>query len=127
MNQFVLCLSRVLPKNTTIESILNDVQELFAQIDVDGSSRIDWGEFSAFCIEVGMAASTFGKNKRLPNTYFEQRYNYSDITLHADGIRRVRYFQRTDKLFVLDRGEPKIWVYKVNPPTDPSACSVMSL
>ena len=88
MNQFVLCLSRVLPKNTTIESILNDVQELFAQIDVDGSSRIDWGEFSAFCIEVGMAASTFGKNKRLPNTYFEQRYNYSDITLHADGIRR---------------------------------------
>ena len=118
MNQFVLCLSRVLPKNTTIESILNDVQELFAQIDVDGSSRINWGEFSAFCIEVGMAASTFGKNKRLPNTYFEQRYNYSDITLHADGIRRVRYFQRTDKLFVLDRGEPKIWVYKVNPPTD---------
>ena len=120
--QFVLYLSRVLPKKSSpglvIQDMLKDVQELFAQIDVDGSGRIDWSEFSGFCIEAGMAASSFGKTKRLPNTYFEQRVSYSDITLHDGGIRKLRFSEELDKLFVLDQGEPKMWVYNVKPPPD---------
>ena len=59
----------LIPKKYKMNDIVGH-SELF-QIDVDGS-HVDWGEFSGFCIEVGMAASNFWKyqtpSKRLSTT-----------------------------------------------------------
>lgn len=30
------------------------IQEVFAQIDINGDDQVDWEEFTSFCIEMGM-------------------------------------------------------------------------
>ena len=50
-----------------------DILELFDQIDVDFSGEVDWGEFSAFCIEFGSAAASDARVKAPVTTFYARR------------------------------------------------------
>lgn len=83
-----------------------DLCELFAQVDVNGDGTMEWGEFSAFCIEAGMAANQFKARK-------EWRYiEYTDatrLTPHGLHITRVRYEPKLQKMVRARRGGHSGW------------------
>lgn len=55
-HQFVEVMLRYLPTSFTFNRVeaAKALNELFAQVDVNGDGTMEWEEFTAFCIEAGM-------------------------------------------------------------------------
>jgi len=53
LDHFVSVMLKYLPKPEDPVKAARDLCELFAQVDVNGDGTMEWGEFSAFCIEAG--------------------------------------------------------------------------
>ena len=106
LDHFVSVMMKYLPPAQDPVKSARDLCELFAQVDVNGDGTMEWGEFSAFCIEAGMAANQFKARK-------EWRYiEYTDatrLTPHGLHITRVRYEPKLQKMVRARRGGHSGW------------------
>ena len=50
------------PNPGTEEKLVQDLIELFYQVDVNGDGTMEWDEFTGFCIDAGLAADKQGND-----------------------------------------------------------------
>lgn len=96
LEEFVEVMMKYLPTaKVDPMTTVSDLCELFAQVDVNGDGTMEWDEFSAFCIEAGMAANMF-KSRKVRR--FLEHTSFTRLTPHGLHISRVRYVPRLQKL-----------------------------
>jgi Ca2+-binding EF-hand superfamily protein len=119
IERFIPVVSTILPiKVQKDPHLFQDLRELFAQIDVDGSGTVSWQEFSDFCVDAGFVASAGEARIRPASTKYLQRTSFLDPTLHLPSIESMISFVvgELQILAVCDARHPNLRVYLVRSP-----------
>mmetsp|Transcript_2987 Transcript_2987/g.10718 ORF Transcript_2987/g.10718 Transcript_2987/m.10718 type:complete len:183 (-) Transcript_2987:268-816(-) len=82
------------------ERLVMDLSELFQQIDVNGDGRLEWEEFTGFCLEAGMMA-TRGMAEPLGFKY-EHKATYHDTTTTGSFIEDVTFVPELRRVYVCE-------------------------
>ena len=107
-SQFVQVMLTHLPwTDDSVVSLVEDLIELFAQIDVNGDGTMEWQEFTNFLVEAGMDAIT--KRVKWKAIQYEVSSRYSDSCLRQ--IRAIKYLPELGRLLVLDKDRPIVRIY----------------
>ena len=120
IERFIPSVKDVLPKDLQDDpSLLRDLKELFAQIDVDGSGEVSWQEFSDFCVQAGFVASE-GEMIKAASTQYSQRASYMDRELRLPNVESMMTFviAGMQLLAVCDARYPKLRLYLIRPPVE---------
>jgi hypothetical protein len=77
--------------------LVEDLVELFRQVDVNGDGTMEWNEFTGFCIDAGLAtASACGRLEYK----FQRASNFSDDFTEGPQIYRLRWLPKLQFLLV---------------------------
>ena len=63
------------------------------RVYISGDGNMEWEEFTAFCIEAGMAADS---NEQAAHRRFTEHENFNSQTAHSIFVSHVRYFAELD-------------------------------
>ena len=91
-------------------SLVANLCELFAQIDVNGDGTMEWEEFTSFIVETGKTA-----REHEPNSI--QMYHASsweDTSKHNSVIEKVYYFEGVDKIVTCEHHSKILRIYNAH-------------
>lgn len=109
LTSFVKLLSVRLPESSIDDKeLIWKLQDLFEQIDVNGDGRLDWKEFSEFCINAGMAA-TSNSSLEITEKYVARRF--IDVVSHTTHFNCLKYIDEFDLLAVCENMQPIVKIY----------------
>ena len=77
--------------------LVEDLVELFRQVDVNGDGTMEWNEFTGFCIDAGLAMASAGGRLEYK---FQRASNFSDDFTEGPQIYRLRWLPKLQFLLV---------------------------
>jgi len=75
--EFVFARIMRMPRRIAEIQRLKDLSELFRRIDTDGSGTVEWAEFTSYCVESGVAATSSAASVQVA-----RRETVSDAVTH---------------------------------------------
>eukprot|EP01029_Cantina_marsupialis_P010351 TRINITY_DN2354_c0_g1_i1.p1 TRINITY_DN2354_c0_g1~~TRINITY_DN2354_c0_g1_i1.p1 ORF type:complete len:1690 (+),score=531.32 TRINITY_DN2354_c0_g1_i1:171-5240(+) len=112
LNDFIRAMLKRLPAAADKVAQVADLVELFAQVDVNGDGSMEWEEFSAFCIEAGMAATRHTQAQ--VNMRYQERISFVDNYTVTQSVSCLRYIPEFGKLFIVEADADHIRVFDAN-------------
>ena len=118
--EFVDTMLQLLPSShgsvDRLRSVI-DLEDAFAQIDVNGDEKLDYDEFMAALIEHG--ASNLQHNARLASHAWTEQHELTR-SIPSGKISRVRHFPELGLLAVCEAGRSSVALYNALGPDDPA-------
>ncbi|KAJ0401063.1 hypothetical protein P43SY_005083 [Pythium insidiosum] len=112
LHEFVaVMLDRVAWDEDSVLPFIEDLVELFAQVDVNGDGTMEWEEFTSAIIEGGMG--TISDEADWRDMQYEEHTGFADVINRPP--RRVQYLPEFKRLLVHDNARPVIEI--VDPST----------
>ncbi|KAJ0404067.1 hypothetical protein ATCC90586_008701 [Pythium insidiosum] len=112
LHEFVaVMLDRVAWDEASVLPFIEDLVELFAQVDVNGDGTMEWEEFTSAIIEGGMG--TISDEADWRDMQYEEHTGFADVINRPP--RRVQYLPEFKRLLVHDNARPVIEI--VDPST----------
>lgn len=108
--QFINIMLHHLPEIQDQVSLVNSLNELFAEIDVNDDKHLEWDEFSNYIIEIGLARKDQGFVQIIKNY---KPSDWRDTVKHDNDIEYITYFAETKHLLVTERDNKKFKVYNM--------------
>ncbi|TMW66701.1 hypothetical protein Poli38472_014013 [Pythium oligandrum] len=105
LEEFVsVMLDRVSWEMENVISFIQDLVELFAQVDVNGDGTMEWEEFTSAIIEGGMGTTSDEMDWR--DLQYEEHAAFSDVLNRPP--KRVQYVGEVKRLLVHDNSRPVV-------------------
>jgi WD40 repeat protein len=108
--QFINIMLHHLPEIEDQVSLVNSLNELFAEIDVNDDKHLEWDEFSNYIIEIGLARKDQGFVQVIKNY---KPSEWRDTVKHDNDIEYITYFPETKHLLVTERDNKKFKIYNM--------------
>jgi WD40 repeat protein len=109
-DQFINIMLHHLPEIKDKVSLVNSLNELFAEIDVNDDKHLEWDEFSDYIIEMGLVRKEQGFVDVIKNY---KQSEWRDTIKHDNDIEYIDYFPVIKQLIVLERDSKKFKVYNM--------------
>ncbi|GLE09674.1 hypothetical protein PINS_up021445 [Pythium insidiosum] len=105
LHEFVaVMLDRVAWDEASVVPFIEDLVELFAQVDVNGDGTMEWEEFTSAIIEGGMG--TISDEADWRDMQYEEHPDFADVINRPP--RRVQYLPEFRRVLVHDNARPVI-------------------
>lgn len=110
IHQFINIMLHHLPEIADQVSLVNSLNELFAEIDVNDDKHLEWDEFSNYIIEIGLAHKDQGFVEIIKNY---KPSEWRDTVKHDNDIEHTSFFSTTKHLLVTERDSKKFKIYNM--------------
>ncbi|KAG2784071.1 hypothetical protein PC129_g13525 [Phytophthora cactorum] len=114
LREFVnVMLDRVSWEPETVVSFIEDLIELFAQVDVNGDGTMEWEEFTSAIIEGGMGSSGGGNDDaagsvaQLRDLQYEEHPRFVDAAVNRPP-KRIEYLPEFRRVLLLESSRPVV-------------------
>lgn len=109
-SQFINIMLHHLPEIKDKVSLVNSLNELFAEIDVNDDKHLEWDEFSNYIIEIGLVRKEQGFVDVIKNY---KQAEWRDTVKHDNDIEYLNYFPHTKHLIVTERDNKRFKIYNM--------------
>ncbi|GMF65924.1 unnamed protein product [Phytophthora lilii] len=114
LREFVnVMLDRVSWEPESVVSFIEDLVELFAQVDVNGDGTMEWEEFTSAIIEGGMGSSSGGNDDvagtvaQLRDLQYEEHPRFVDTAVNRPP-KRIEYLPEFRRVLLLESTRPVV-------------------
>lgn len=114
LHEFVnVMLDRVSWKPESVVSFIEDLIELFAQVDVNGDGTMEWEEFTSAIIEGGMGSSGGGNDDvagtvaQLRDLQYEEHSRFVDAAVNRP-LKKIEYLPEFRRVLLLESSRPVV-------------------
>ncbi|KAG6595746.1 Guanine nucleotide-binding protein subunit beta protein [Phytophthora cinnamomi] len=114
LREFVnVMLDRVSWEPESVVSFIEDLVELFAQVDVNGDGTMEWEEFTSAIIEGGMGSSGGGNDDvagivaQLRDLQYEEHPRFVDTAVNRPP-KRIEYLPEFRRVLLLESSRPVV-------------------
>ncbi|ETP10520.1 hypothetical protein F441_13849 [Phytophthora nicotianae CJ01A1] len=114
LREFVnVMLDRVSWEPESVVSFIEDLIELFAQVDVNGDGTMEWEEFTSAIIEGGMGSSGGGNDDvagtvaQLRDLQYEEHPRFVDTAVNRPP-KRIEYLPECRRVLLLESSRPVV-------------------
>ncbi|CAG9329654.1 unnamed protein product [Blepharisma stoltei] len=109
-SEFISIMLHHIPEIKDKVSLVNSLNDLFAEIDVNDDKHLEWDEFSNYIIEIGLVKKDHGFVDIIKNY---KQAEWRDSVKHDNDIEYIHYIPPLKQLLVMERDNKKFKVYNM--------------